>query len=470
MKKGFCFFDLKVTLILLGFIFFVKAEAINKNPDPSKISPVHSSSEQKPSEFREPIKVHRLQDEALKKLQELIACSPSQQNLNEETLKSQIKESLSSPATKFIDQQSDDMSKKTKEKPLSIQELKGILKNEKLANYFYEVFTKLSDSKLIDDYLDRSIKLSDKQKAAQAIFDELHKKESSLSKALSEAAQEIKTQTPKSISGCKTKTKNLAKEIEEAKIKLKEAEKKAREAVIDPSRRETANNELDFHKARLESLQKTQRLEEARNLSQAINQTSEISEELSKKISIKKDLSPEEITDLSIKSEDLPNKEKVFNEAQKNYRSVSKVYDDALKADSKIDLKDTNIPYMKEQAEKELIKAKGEYDISKNADKKLKDMQRYALISKLVDDDFNILKENPGSAKAQETLKYLEKKSPSLFKDGKIRMSSNDDVKEIKKNLLEKWTQESWYKRAYNACKKMACEVLNWYTDYDAAY
>ena len=120
---------------------------------------------------------------------------------------------------------------------------------------------------------------------------------------------------------------------------------------------------------------------------------------------------------------------------------------------------------LKEQAEKELVKAKQEFDDSKNADKNLKDMQRYALTLRLVEDDFNVLKESPGSPKAQETLKYLEKKSPSLFKDGKIKMSSSEDIVEIKKNLLEKWTQESWYKRAYNACKKMACEVLKWYTD-----
>ncbi len=456
----------KTTLTVLSFVFFTKAEAQPKLHDPNKISSVEAAG----SEVREPIKVHPLQDEALKKLQELIACSPSQQNLNDETLSLSIKESVKTSAIKFLAQQSEAMAKRVKEKNLSLQEINGILKNEKLASYFYKVFSKLSESELSDEYIDKSISLSNKQKAAQEIFDTLHTKGTSISKALSEAAQEVKTQTPKSISACKIKTQNLSKEIKETDALLKQAIKNAQAAVNDPSQRDAANKELDFQKTKLESLKKTHRLEEARNLSQAINQKSEISEELSKKLVVKKDLSPGEIVELKIKSEDLPNKEKAFDTAQKNYRLASKAYEDALKADSKIDLKDTNIPTLKEQAEKELVKAKQEFDASKNADKNLKDMQRYALTLRLIDDDFNVLKESPGSPKTQETLKYLEKKSPSLFKDGKIKMSSSEDIVEIKKTLLEKWTQESWYKRAYNACKKMACEVLNWYTDYDSVF
>lgn len=466
MKKGLGFLSLKVLLALLSFIFFTELEAQPKSHDPNKISSVGLTG----SEARESIKVHPLQDEALKKLQELIACSPSQQNLNEEILSAQIKDSLKGAAAKFLDQQSDDLSKRSKEKALSLQELTGILKNEKLASYFYKVFSKLSESESSDEYLDKSISLSNKQKAAQEIFDKIHKKDSPITKALLEAVQEVKAQTPKSISACKTKTKNLSKEIEETAARLKEAEKIAREAVTDPSKRDAANKNLDFLKAKLESLKKTQLLEEAQNLSQAIKEKSEISEELSKKIPINKNLSPEEIADLKIKSEELANKEKVFNEAQKNYRSASKAYEEALKPDSKVDIKDTNLSALREKADKELVKAKEEYDASKNADKSLKDMQRYALISRLVDDEFKVLKENPGSPNGQETLKYLEKKAPSLFRDGKIKMSSSEDITEIKKTLLEKWTQESWYKRAYKACKKMACDVLNWYTDYDSVF
>ena len=459
MRKDLGFMAFKMTLTVLGFIFFTRAEAQPKTHDQTKVSSVPDAG----TEARAPIKIHPLQDEALKKLQDLISCTPSQQNLNDETLSLSIKESVKASAIKFLAQQSMGIKKEVKEETLSLQEINGILKNEKLARYFFELFSKLSKSS--KEYIDKSLDLDNKQKAAQEIIDNLHIKEPSLSKALSEAAQEVKTQTPKSVSACKTKKTNLAKEIKEAEEELKVAEKTAREAVTDPSRRETANKELDSRKARLEALKKTHLLEEAQNLSQAIKEKSEISEELSKKIPVKKDLSPQEIVDLKIKSEELPNKEKAFDTAQKNYRSANKDYEDALKADSKIDLKNTNIPMLKEQAEKELVKAKQEFDDSKNADKNLKDMQRYALTLRLVEDDFNVLKESPGSPKAQETLKYLEKKSPSLFKDGKIKMSSSEDIVEIKKNLLEKWTQESWYKRAYNACKKMACEVLKWYTD-----
>ena len=118
-KSSASFF--KQNILFLGIITSLQMKAVESHEK--------NSAFPEANEKREPIKVQPLQNEALKKLQELIACSSDQKDLSIEALSSKIKEALKSSASKFLDQQSQKtIPENEKESPLSIDDLEKILK------------------------------------------------------------------------------------------------------------------------------------------------------------------------------------------------------------------------------------------------------------------------------------------------------------------------------------------------------
>ena len=135
-KRSYSFF--KQNILFLGIIASLQMKAEITSDSKSHNSD-KTSSFSEVNETREAIKVQPLQNEALKKLQELIACSSDQKDLSIEALSSKIKEALKPSASKFLYQYVD-ITIKNIEIPKDSGELKNVLKNEKLSLYFNKIF------------------------------------------------------------------------------------------------------------------------------------------------------------------------------------------------------------------------------------------------------------------------------------------------------------------------------------------
>ncbi len=434
----------KQNLGFMGLILSLQIKADNKPFEPKTHNPNKTSSFSEFAETRDPIKIQPLQNEALKKLQEIIACSSGQKDVSNEALSSKIKEALKPVALKFLDQHVD-ITIKHKEIPKDISEIKNVLKSEKLSIYFNKIFLKLSEEQTIDTYLKKATGYVDKGAVASNFFEGIHTQEnSSISKTLTEAAQEIKANSQKNKFVCETEMKSLEVEILKQQKELEKAEKAVKEAATDKSKRESTGKTYDIAKAKLEDLKKEAELNEAKILLQSVNQSSEIKEELLKKFPIKEDISPEQVVDMKFKSEDIKNKEIKLKKAQKEYELVNNFFTNATKPNSEIDLKNSNILENKKNAELALKQAKTEFDEAKSARNEIENLKKYSSAIKSIEDSFHDLVFKSESKSAQETLKYIKKKAPSLLdREGKIKYATSDEIKEVKKVLLEKLSEKS---------------------------
>ena len=455
-KSSASFF--KQNILFLGIIASLQMKAeITSLPKSHNSDKTSAFSEI--TEKREAIKVQPLQNEVLKKLQELIACSSDQKDLSVEALSSKIKEALKPSASKFLDQQSQKtIPENEKESPLSIDDLEKILKNKKLSSYFNKAFNKLSENQTAQDY--RSILISYPENpiknAQDEIFEKIHKKGPSISKVLTEAAQEIKASSQKNQFVCEAKTKDLEIKILQKEKELKEAEKAVKEAATDRTNRDVAGKTYDTTKAKLEDLKKEAELNKAKILLQSVKQPSEIKEELLKKFPIKEDISPEQVVDMKFKSEDIKNKETKLKKAQKEYTVANEFFTNATKPNSDTDLKNSNILENRNKAESVLTQAKKEFDEAQVSRKELGDLEKYASTIKSIEESFQELVLNPDSKSSQEVLKYIKKKAPSLLdREGKIKYATSDEIKEVKKVLLEKLTEKSLMEKATEGAKDL---------------
>ncbi len=451
-----CVSFFKQSLGFLGIIASLQMKAettsLPKSHNPNKTSAFSEITEK-----REAIKVQPLQNEVLKKLQELIACSSDQKDLSVEALSSKIKEALKPSASKFLDQQSQKtIPENEKESPLSIDDLDKILKNKKLSSYFNKAFNKLSENQTAQDYRSILISYPAIKNAQDEIFEKIHKKDPSISKALTEAAQEIKASSQKNQFICEAKTKDLDVKILQKEKELKEAEKAAKEAATDTSKRESTGKAFDATKIELEKLKKEADINKAKILLQSVNQPSEISEELLKKFPIKKDITPEQVLDMKLKSEDIKNKETKLKKAQKEYNAANEFFTNATKPNSDTDLKNSNIIDIRNKAESVLTQAKIEFEDAKSARNEIENLKEYSSAIKSIQDSFRDLALKPESKSSQEVLKYIKKKAPSLLdRDGKIKCATSDEIKEVKKVLLEKLTEKSLMEKATEGAKDL---------------
>lgn len=457
MAKSFAPF-LKQNILFLGIIASLQIKA--QIPSDSKShNPNKTSAFSEITEKREAIKAQPLQNEVLKKLQELIACSSDQKNLSVEGLSSKIKEALKPSASKFLDQQSQKtIPENEKESPLSIDDLDKILKNKKLSSYFNKVFNKLSENQTAHDY--RIIRISYPknpiENAQGEIFEKIHNEDLSTSKVLTEAAQEIKASSQKNQFVCEATNNALKIEILQTEEKLKVAEKAVKEAAKDKSKRERTGEAYDATKTKLEGLKKEAELNEAKILLQSVKQPSEIEEGLLKKFPIKKDISPEQVLDMKAKIKDLKNKENELKKAQEEYNKKNESFTNSTKPNSDIDITETNIPDLKKAAEAVLTQAQKEYREAQSARKELGNLEKYSSATKSIEESYQELVLNPESKKSQESLKYIKKNAPSLLdRDGKIKYATSDEIKEVKKVLLEKLSEKSLMEKATEGAKEL---------------
>ena len=442
-KSSASFF--KQNILFLGIIASLQMKAVESHEKTSAFPKV--------TEIREPIKVQPLQDEALKKLQELIACSSDQKDLSVEALSSKIKEALKPSASKFLYQYVD-ITIKNIEIPKDIGELKNVLKNEKLSLYFNKIFLNLYEEQTKDTYLKKATLYLDKGVAASKLFESIHKEDLSISKALTEAAQEIKSSSQKNQFVCEAKTKDLEIKILQKEKELKEAEKAVKEAATDRTNRDVVGKTYDTTKAKLEDLKKEAELNKAKILLQSVKQPSEIKEELLKKFPIKEDISPEQVVDMKFKSEDIKNKESKLKKAQKEYTVANEFFTNATKPNSDTDLKNSNILENRNKAESALTQAKKEFDEAQNARNEIENLEKHAATIKNIEESFQELILKPESKNSQEALKYIKKNAPSLLdRDGKIKYATSDEIKELKKVLLEKLSEKSLMEKATEGAK-----------------
>ncbi|MEI7441873.1 MAG: hypothetical protein WCK43_09650, partial [bacterium] len=390
-KSRASFFKQSLGFLGLIFSFQMKAEITSLPKSHEKTSAIPEVNEK-----REPIKIQPLQNEALKKLQELIACSSDQKDLSVEALISKIKEALKPSGLKFLNECAD-IGIKNKETPKDIGELKNILKSEKLSLYFNEIFKKISDDVTKDTYLEKSTGCLDKSGVASKLFESIHEKDPLISKALTEAAQEIKASSQKNQFVCEAKTKDLEIKILQKEKELKEAEKAVKEAATDRTNRDVAGKTYDTTKAKLEDLKKEAELNKAKILLQSVNQPSEISEELSKKFPIKKDITPEQVLDMKAKIKDLKNKENKLEKAQKEYDKINEIFTNATKPTSDTNITKTNIPDLKKEAEAVLTQAKKEFVEAKSARNEIENLEKYSSAIKSIEDSFQELILKPDS-------------------------------------------------------------------------
>ena len=436
----------KQSILFLGIIasLQMKAEITSHSKSHEKTSAIPEVNEK-----REPIKVQPLQNEALKKLQELIACSSDQKDLSIEALSSKIKEALKSSASKFLYQYVD-ITIKNIEIPKDIGELKNVLKHEKLSLYFNKIFLNLYEEQTKDTYLKKATLYLDKGVAASKLFESIHKEDLSISKALTEAAQEIKSSSQKNQFVCEAKTKDLEIKILQKEKELKKT-KDLENASTNDNLKETEQTR-NKREAELEKLKKEAELNKAKTLLQSVNQPSEIREELLKKFPIKKDLSPEQVVDMKLKSEGIKNKEITLEKAQKKYNVENESFKNATKPNSPIKLEDSE--KNKNEAQSALTKAKKEFDEAKSARNEIENLEKYSSAIKSIEDSFQELILKPESKNSQEALKYIKKNAPSLLdRDGKIKYANSDQIKEVKKILLEKLSEKSLMEKAIEGAK-----------------
>ncbi len=440
-KSSASFF--KQNILFLGIIASLQMKAVESHEKTPAFPKV--------TEIGEPIKVQPLQDEALKKLQELIACSSDQKDLSVEALSSKIKEALKPSASKFLYQYVD-ITIKNIEIPKDSGELKNVLKNEKLSLYFNKIFLNLYEEQTKDTYLKKATFYLDKGVAASKLFESIHKEDLSISKALTEAAQEIKASSQKNQFVCEAKTKDL-----EIKILQKEEELRKTKELKNASTNDNlkvTEQTLNIREAELEKLKKEAELNKAKTLLQSVKQPSEIREELLKKFPIKEDISPEQVLDMKAKSEDIKNKEITLEKAQKKYNVENESFKNATKPNSDTDLKNSNILENKKNAELALTQAQKEYRDAKTARNEIENVENYASAIKSIETSFQEIVLNPESKSSQEVLKYIKKKAPLLLdKEGKIKYANSDQIKELKKVLLEKLSEKSLMEKAIEGAK-----------------
>ena len=157
---------------------------------------------------------------------------------------------------------------------------------------------------------------------------------------------------------------------------------------------------------------------------------------------------------MKFKSEDIKNKETKLKKAQKEYTVANEFFTNATKPNSDTDLKNSNILENRNKAESVLTQAKKEFDEAQVSRKELGNLEKYSSAIKSIEDSFQELILKPESKKSQEALKYIKKNAPSLLdRDGKIKYANSDQIKELKKVLLEKLSEKSLMEKATKGAK-----------------
>lgn len=439
--------------LYLGLIFInskLNAEN-NSGHNPQKASSPYTSEANQTSLHQS----HPLQNEALKKLLALSICSSPEKTLSVEDVNSKIKASLKSNAGKFFESHHIDITTPNKEKPLAILELKENLKNEKLAHYFSKVFSKLYETEVANYYFNKNIGRSQKI-SPEDLFDKIHQEYPEISKALQEAAQDM-LKKANTVPACKEPPKTLEGKTKEIENKLEDARKELRNTPVSEST--GISQKIDLSLQELQSLKKIK--ESSQKLFDQINKETPISTELLKETQLaKKDMTFENIADLKIKHQDLSQKEEAFKKSEKNYNLANLKYKDAVKKASGVNIEQTEVHKNLNEARKLFEDSKKELEVAQKAEKNLNEIEKYAYLLASIDSDFKSITEDPGSKSGQENLKYLKDKAGVLFQDGKLKMGNPEEIRDVKKALLKKYTEKGLIQRCFEGvCKFFSGEA-----------